>query len=54
MLIKSDITGKKAEKFTKKFDKIYKKERIKETEKFMRVFPETYKNIMRVHDLIYL
>ena len=48
------MIGKEAEKFTKKFDKIYKNERIKEIEEFMRLFPEIFKKIMRVYDLIYL
>ena len=53
-LSKSDMIGKEAEKFTKKFDKIYKNERIKEIGEFKSLFPEIFKKIMRVYDLIYL
>ena len=53
-LIKSDMIRKEAEKFTKKFDKIYKNERIKEIGEFKSLFPEIFKKIMRVYDLIYL
>ena len=53
-LNKSDMIGKEAEKFTKKFDKIYKNERIKEIGEFKSLFPEIFKKIMRVYDLIYL
>ena len=54
MLIKSDMTEKAAEKFPKKFGKIYKSGRTKDAEKFMEVFPEIYESKMKVYNLINL